>query len=150
MIGLFIISSLISLTACHSQPQKYMGTPEEQSQKWEAAKTGIANPASTNCIDKGYSWSAKKSESGEYGICTFHDGSWCEEWAFYRGNCAPGMNVTRCGDEYWGKTICTEGYEPVCAKVNSTGRWEEFNNPCSACISTDVVVGYRPGPCEGD
>lgn len=28
---------------------------------------------------------------GEYGMCRFDDGSECEEWAYFRGECAPGQ-----------------------------------------------------------
>ncbi|MEA3339639.1 MAG: DUF333 domain-containing protein [Chloroflexota bacterium] len=29
-------------------------------------------------------------DGGEYGVCVFSDGSECEEWAFFRGECEPG------------------------------------------------------------
>lgn len=55
------------------------------------SKTGIANPASVNCINKGGSLSIQKgADGGEYGICTFKDGQQCEEWAFFRGECPAG------------------------------------------------------------
>ncbi len=50
--------------------------------------TGIANPASTNCIDKG--GTLKLEDNVVY--CYFDDGSKCEEWAFYRGECKKGDN----------------------------------------------------------
>lgn len=50
--------------------------------------TGIANPASTNCIDKG---GTLKIEDN-VGYCYFDDGSKCEEWAFFRGECKKGDN----------------------------------------------------------
>ena len=59
-------------------------------------KTGIANPASVNCINKGGTLSIQKSiDGGEYGICTFGDNQQCEEWALFRGECpAGGKKVT--------------------------------------------------------
>ena len=52
---------------------------------------GLANPASTNCIDKGGQLEIRKDDAGnEYGVCKFSDGSECEEWAFFREECKPG------------------------------------------------------------
>jgi putative hemolysin/predicted metal-dependent phosphoesterase TrpH len=60
------------------------------------SKTGIANPASVNCINKGGTLSIQKSaDGGEYGICVFADNRQCEEWALFRGECpAGGKKVT--------------------------------------------------------
>lgn len=53
------------------------------------SKTGIANPASVNCINKGGTLSIHKgADGGEYGICTFEDNQQCEEWALFRGECS--------------------------------------------------------------
>jgi putative hemolysin/predicted metal-dependent phosphoesterase TrpH len=60
------------------------------------SKTGIANPASVNCINKGGTLSIQKSaDGGEYGICIFEDNRQCEEWALFRGECpAGGKKIT--------------------------------------------------------
>jgi putative hemolysin len=60
------------------------------------SRTGIANPASVSCINKGGSLSIqKRTDGGEYGICTFEDNRQCEEWALFRGECpAGGLKVT--------------------------------------------------------
>jgi putative hemolysin len=56
-----------------------------------AGKTGIANPASVNCINKGgYLSIQKRGDGGEYGICIFEDDRQCEEWALFRGECPVG------------------------------------------------------------
>jgi putative hemolysin len=48
----------------------------------------IANPASKYCIDNGGNLSIRNDETGgQYGVCTFKDGSECEEWKFFRGEC---------------------------------------------------------------
>ena len=47
--------------------------------------TGIANPASVYCEEQGGTLDL------ESGMCTFSDGSQCEEWAFFRGECQPGQ-----------------------------------------------------------
>jgi hypothetical protein len=52
---------------------------------------GIANPASVNCVNLGGTLDIKKDAAGnEYGMCTFSNGTSCEEWALYRGEgCKP-------------------------------------------------------------
>lgn len=51
----------------------------------------IANPASTHCIDSGGTLELRDDGAGgDTGVCVFPDGSECEEWAFYRDECAPG------------------------------------------------------------
>jgi putative hemolysin len=55
-----------------------------------AAPAGIANPASTYCVEKGGTSEIRTAEDGsEFGVCTFPDGSECEEWAFLRAECTP-------------------------------------------------------------
>jgi putative hemolysin len=55
-----------------------------------AQSTGLANPASVYCGQVGGKTEIKKDATGaEYGICTFPNGSSCEEWALYRGECTP-------------------------------------------------------------
>lgn len=52
--------------------------------------TGLANPASVYCEEQGYTLEMQTdADSGTYGVCKFPDGSECEEWAFYRGDCKP-------------------------------------------------------------
>ena len=51
--------------------------------------TGLANPASVYCEEQGYTLEMRTDEDGDYAVCIFPDGSECEEWAFYRGECKP-------------------------------------------------------------
>jgi hypothetical protein len=55
-----------------------------------ATSAGIANPASTYCVEHSGTSEIRTAEDGsQYGVCSFPDGSECEEWAFFRGECAP-------------------------------------------------------------
>jgi len=55
------------------------------------AETQIANPASVFCKEQGGQLETRTGDDGgEYGVCIFPDGSECEEWAFFRGECKPG------------------------------------------------------------
>jgi putative hemolysin len=50
---------------------------------------GMPNPASKFCVEQGYRSEIRDEAGGQVGYCLFPDGSECEEWAFYRGECAP-------------------------------------------------------------
>ena len=53
--------------------------------------TGIANPASVNCGTLGGKTEIQTAaDGGQYGMCTFTNGTTCEEWALFRGEgCKP-------------------------------------------------------------
>lgn len=50
-------------------------------------KTGLANPASVNCVDMGGTLEIKDETDGQVGYCTLPGGKVCEEWALFRGDC---------------------------------------------------------------
>ena len=49
---------------------------------------GIANPASTNCVDHNGTLRIEDTTEGQIGICTLPGGKECEEWAYFRGECS--------------------------------------------------------------
>jgi putative hemolysin len=52
--------------------------------------TTIANPASVYCINHGgSSIIITNTDGSQSGICSFPNGLQCDEWAYYRGECAP-------------------------------------------------------------
>jgi putative hemolysin len=51
---------------------------------------GLANPASVYCQQQGHHLEMRTSDAGTTGYCIFPDGTECEEWAYFRGECAPG------------------------------------------------------------
>jgi len=54
------------------------------------SEVGLPNPASTYCEAQGYRVEIRTDDQGnQYGVCVFPDGSECDEWAFYRGECGP-------------------------------------------------------------
>ncbi|HSN75255.1 MAG TPA: DUF333 domain-containing protein, partial [Anaerolineae bacterium] len=64
-----------------------MPTPEPGAE----APIGMANPASVYCEEHDGRLEIRTDEDGgQFGVCIFADGSECDEWAFYRGECAPG------------------------------------------------------------
>ena len=53
----------------------------------------MANPATEFCLQKGYRSEIREGKDGQYGVCIFPDGTECDEWAYFRGECAPGTPV---------------------------------------------------------
>jgi putative hemolysin len=53
---------------------------------------GLPNPASQYCEDQGYRLEIREESGGSTAYCLFPDGSECEEWAFFRGECDPGTS----------------------------------------------------------
>ncbi len=73
----------IALSACDGPGQVGAEDPSDQT-------VGLANPASVYCTESGYAMEIRTDESGaQYGVCIFDDGTECEEWAYYRGECGP-------------------------------------------------------------
>jgi len=48
---------------------------------------GLPNPASVYCVEQGYELNIVENADGQVGMCVFADGTQCEEWSFYRGEC---------------------------------------------------------------
>ena len=65
---------------------------EEAKEKAGEPQAGLANPASVFCEEHGGELEIREGEEGQYGVCKFSDGTECEEWAFYRGECGPEVN----------------------------------------------------------
>lgn len=53
-----------------------------------ANNSEIANPASVYCIEQGYNLTIRTNSDGsQSGYCIFPNGTECEEWKFFRGEC---------------------------------------------------------------
>lgn len=72
---LFMLICVIVSASCGSQPSS--PTPE----------ANLPNPASVYCEEHGGRLDLST------GICTFPDGSQCDEWAYVRGECQPGDSL---------------------------------------------------------
>ncbi len=82
LLGALLVAALV-LVAC--------GTPKPEPTP-EAGQGGLPNPASVYCQEQGGQLEIRQdSQGGQYGVCIFEDGSECDEWAFYRGECEPGQ-----------------------------------------------------------
>ena len=78
-----VMVGAVLLSACGVAP-----TPTPEEEPFESPLE-LANPASKYCVDHGYKLEMREESGGTAGYCVFPDGSECEEWAFYRGECEP-------------------------------------------------------------
>ena len=70
--------ALLALTAC--------------SKADNGTEAGLPNPAAVYCQDQGHQHEIRTDADGsQYGVCILTDGTECEEWAYYRGECGPGV-----------------------------------------------------------
>lgn len=77
-----ILSASLLLSAC--VPSAVTPAPE----------ANMPNPASVFCEEHGGKVELRQDASGGVaGLCVFPDGSECDEWAYYRGECSPGQGA---------------------------------------------------------
>ncbi len=106
ILGACIIAGLL-IAGCTQQqapatiqtaPAASQVTPSQTATPASAATAGMANPASVNCGNVGGTTEIKTAADGsQYGMCTFANGTSCEEWALFRNEgCKSGVsgNVT--------------------------------------------------------
>jgi len=83
----------------------------------------MPNPASVYCAEHGGKVDLRQDASGGVaGICVFADGSECDEWAYFRGECQPGVTP-----------VAPEPTSAVEAELASDG-WKIYRNK---------TLGYR-------
>ena len=85
----------------------------------KSENTEVANPASVYCEDNG--WTLQLEEWAW--LCMFDDGSYCEEWSYYRGECEKGEIMYNTLDEdsalpEWAKTSLTSEELDEIAETN--------------------------------
>jgi len=83
--GLFLCTTL---TAC-SLPQTHVApTPAAT----DMPPANMPNPASVFCTQQGNKLEIRTAADGSQSeICIFPDGSICDEWAYFRGECGPAV-----------------------------------------------------------
>ena len=73
---------------------------------------GMANPASVYCEEHGGTLDIRDADAGQYGACVFPDGSECEEWAFFRGECGPGAPAPKLVFGWYGQVVTPPAGQP--------------------------------------
>jgi putative hemolysin len=77
---------VMALTACTAQQTQAAPEPAAT----DMPQAGMPNPASVYCTQNGNNLEIRTAADGsQNGICIFPDGSACDEWAYYRGECGP-------------------------------------------------------------
>ena len=86
------VMTIALLAAC-------VGTPAPAPVAAPGAKAvGLPNPASVQCVERGGTLLPQRdANGGEYALCALPDGSRCEEWALFRGECSAGAGGSRRG-----------------------------------------------------
>ncbi len=81
MLALTIVSMVLAAcTAIQIQTTEPAATDMPQ--------VNMPNPASVYCVQNGSKLEIRTAADGsQSGVCVFQDGSACDEWAYYRGEC---------------------------------------------------------------
>jgi putative hemolysin len=87
LILLLCLTAGIFIAGCTQQAP----APTTPAQPTPQVTAGMANPASVSCIGSGGTLEIKNNADGsQYGMCTFQNGTSCEEWALFRNEgCKP-------------------------------------------------------------
>lgn len=113
---------LLSLTALLVAGMLVLSGCNKTEDNPEGENVGLANPASVYCEEN---WGTLQIETdeddGQYWICLFGDGSYCEEWSYYRNECQPG--------EITYNTVSDENYiDDVEVKFDWNGTSEVYSD----------------------
>jgi C1A family cysteine protease len=121
-LGLLLLAGALALGvvalgwAAGRGPSQSEGAVDDNSQAAEAQNAcdgtsdgalGMANPAAVYCRELGYDYRIVETEEGEEGVCTFPDGSGCNDWAFLQGQC--GQSHSYCARHGYGSKVKTDG-----------------------------------------
>ncbi len=89
--------------------------------KKEEKGVQVPNPAAVYCVKLGYNYTIVNSAKGQYGVCHFPDGSSCDAWKFYRGEC--GRRFTYC-ETHGGNLSCGGNGSCMCTLPNGEKKSE--------------------------
>ncbi len=116
---LLVLVASVGSPAIHSAGVTASASPDDLEGKPRLVEgIGFSNPAATYCEEMGYEYKVVKTGDGERGVVTLPDGSECDAWAFYRGEC---------GEEF---SYCARNGWPV-AKI---ARADSFAGQCTTCV----------------
>lgn len=81
---------LILMVACTAAQTDPTARPPVEVVPTAIPQANMPNPASVFCQEQGYQSEIRTAEDGsQSGVCIFPDGSECDEWAYFRGECSP-------------------------------------------------------------
>ncbi len=142
--GIVVCLILPLLAACSFLPAQAQ-QPTVVPSPVPTENANMANPASVNCEQQGGTLDIRTAADGsQQGFCVFSDGSECDEWAFFRGECAPGgesLNMPNPASAY-----CQQQGGTVDIRTASDGSQQGF------CVFSDGSEcdewAYFRGECE--
>jgi uncharacterized protein len=80
---------LIALAAC-----TIIQSPTPKPTATVIPQVNMPNPASVYCEQNGNMLEIRTADDGsQFGVCVFPDGSTCDEWAYFRGECGPALTT---------------------------------------------------------
>jgi putative hemolysin len=89
------------MSACNALQPQPAQTPGQTGELalTEAPQANLPNPASVYCKEQGNKLEIRDSADGsQNGVCMFPNGSECDEWAYFRGECTPSEPATQPAD----------------------------------------------------
>lgn len=105
-------------------------SPSPSASEDERGAVGDGNPASVYCQKLGFTLDITPTQSG---VCTFPDGTSCEEWAFFRGQCGQAHSY------------CNQHGGTVSNKTEETMTYAECNLNGKVCKESSF---FKTGKCE--
>ncbi|MDD1655342.1 MAG: DUF333 domain-containing protein [Methanomicrobiales archaeon] len=111
------------------------------------ASAGMANPSAVYCEEQNMTYETRSNPDGsQYGVCILSDGTECDSWEYYRGDCPapatmPGAGIANpsavyCdeqGMKYETRTNTTDGSQyGVCIMKDGTvcDAWVYYRDEC--------------------
>jgi putative hemolysin len=81
-----LLTIFILLTSCTTPPTQPTTVPVST----DTPQANMPNPATAYCVEQGFKSEIRTATDGsQSGYCIFPDGSECDEWAYFRGECGP-------------------------------------------------------------
>ena len=98
----------------------------------------MASPASVFCVENGGTLEIVEGDKGQRGMCTLSDGTVCEEWAYFRGECPEPLE-----DEKKGCLIATATYGSELAPQVQQLRELRDNSLLQTASGTSFMSGFN-------
>ena len=133
---------LMTLSACSThQTQVITDNPAAN-----MPQSGMPNPASVYCEQNGNKLEIHTAADGsQSGVCVFPDGSTCDEWAYFRGECGPVAQISPTpimSDEATQKTSNDGAGENASGGYMPPGTAEEITDWWGTIKSTPAGAQY--------
>jgi len=85
---LIVLLAAVIICAVHARQQGKECSTDVCSVNLTNPPPQMANPASVYCINHNGTLEIRNDQSGgQYGVCIFANGTECDEWKYFRGEC---------------------------------------------------------------